>query len=143
MDISEVPNRIGHGYIPIEVLGLEFLDTEYAIAHHRLEVFHHKGLKCANEGCNEEGVYVIKGQQRSKKGRLGSMHIDVYTKDFKLMTVDHIIPRSSGGPDLLWNKQPMCEYCNTRKGSNIPKGLEAEALELSEKLKKSQEVECQ
>jgi len=36
-----------------------------------------------------------------------------------LMTKDHIIPRSKGGPNTMENYQTMCEYCNRRKGSRL------------------------
>jgi hypothetical protein len=32
-------------------------------------------------------------------------------------TLDHIIPRSRGGPDILENTVAVCAYCNTAKGS--------------------------
>lgn len=35
------------------------------------------------------------------------------------LTVDHIIPRSRGGLDILANLQTLCERCNQRKGSRI------------------------
>ena len=39
------------------------------------------------------------------------------TKDLIEMNVDHIIPRSRGGGEGLYNKQPMCVPCNTSKGT--------------------------
>lgn len=36
-----------------------------------------------------------------------------------MMTKDHIIPRSRGGPNLMWNYQTMCQPCNSRKGCKI------------------------
>ena len=37
----------------------------------------------------------------------------------RLMTVDHIIPKSMGGSHNLSNLQPMCVRCNGKKGSKI------------------------
>ena len=47
--------------------------------------------------------------------KAGGFHVDLYTEEFELMTIDHIIPRSKGGKDELINLQPMCNTCNARK----------------------------
>ncbi len=48
-------------------------------------------------------------------------HFNLYhqTKDGELilMTKDHIIPRSKGGPNMQANYQTMCCLCNTKKGN--------------------------
>lgn len=80
--------------------------------HRRLGVFFHKGTECANPECNRVGTRLIYG-----KNRAGQIHLDVYTEDLTLMTVDHVIPRSLGGSDHLSNKEPMCRPCNERKGN--------------------------
>lgn len=103
----EVPTRIGHGYIPLKMLPLKELETKYS-RHKRLKVFHNKGLKCVT--CDKTGVYLIAARDRG-----GSIHVDVYTKDFNLMTVDHIKPKSKGGTYDLENLDPMCAKCNTNK----------------------------
>lgn len=33
------------------------------------------------------------------------------------LDVDHIIPKSKGGPDALWNLQGLCYHCNRSKGN--------------------------
>jgi 5-methylcytosine-specific restriction endonuclease McrA len=33
------------------------------------------------------------------------------------MTVDHIIPQIKGGDSSLSNLEPMCIFCNNKKGS--------------------------
>lgn len=40
-----------------------------------------------------------------------------------LMTKDHILPRSHGGTDNLYNLQTMCVNCNQSKRSEIPKDI--------------------
>jgi len=36
-----------------------------------------------------------------------------------LMTKDHIVPKSKGGPNAMFNYQLMCQKCNSRKGDII------------------------
>ena len=86
---------------------MEELKTKYS-RHKRLKVFHNKGLKCIS--CDRIGKYLI-----ATKDRGGSIHIDVYTEKFKLMTVDHIKPKSKGGTYDIENLDPMCAKCNTKK----------------------------
>lgn len=104
---KKIPKKIGHGYIPIKVLPLSELHTKYS-THKRLRVFHHKGLKCVS--CDKVGVHLIIGKDKG-----GSLHVDLYTKNFELMTIDHIKPKSKGGDDSLENLDPMCESCNSKK----------------------------
>ncbi len=107
-----------NGGILTEILPLSELYTVYR-EHHRLTVFVHKGRKCVN--CDREGVLLLVTEGR------GGIHVDLYTDDFVLMTVDHIVPKSVGKlmgwtdeeiEDLL-NKQPMCEPCNGSKGCKL------------------------
>ena len=42
----------------------------------------------------------------------------LFTQDFVPMTIDHIIPRSKGGPNNQGNKQIMCYNCNAEKGDS-------------------------
>lgn len=44
-------------------------------------------------------------------------HLNAYSSDHVMMTRDHIVPRSAGGPDELANYQLMCSPCNKAKGS--------------------------
>ena len=108
-NIIKVPRKIGHGYKPIKILPIVDLHTDFT-RHKRLKVFHHKGLKCVN--CEREGKYLI-----AAKDNGGNMHIDLYTKDFELMTIDHIKPKSIGGTYDIENLDPMCAYCNTKKSN--------------------------
>ena len=109
-----IPSKLGHNFTFVELLSLELLHSRFA-NHRRLRVFHHHGRKCVNEHCQKEGIYLIKAQNTD-----GGFHIDLYTADFELMTIDHIIPKSKGGTNTLENLQPMCHTCNTHKADKIP-----------------------
>ena len=39
--------------------------------------------------------------------------------DEVLMTVDHILPKSKGGPHHIDNFQPMCMPCNMKKADKL------------------------
>ena len=114
-EMVEVPNKIGHNYIPIKILPIEELQTKYS-RHKRLKVFAFKGLKCVK--CPREGKYLIAAKDRS-----GAIHVDLYTKDFELMTVDHIKPKRLGGTYDIENLDPMCCFCNTKKGGDYDENL--------------------
>lgn len=85
-------------------------------SHRRLQVYFHKGTKCAHPGCTHKGTRLI--QTRYPKG--GGLHWDVYTDDLVLMTVDHILPKSLGGDNDLANYRPMCAHHNHTRGSLTP-----------------------
>lgn len=112
----------------IEILPLSELYTVYR-DHERLEVFARKGLYCAT--CHRRGtLLLVTEEKRNKHGNLGQIHVDLYTDDFILMTVDHIVPFSISKDDTLENKQPMCEPCNLSKGC---KAISNEQLALNRK----------
>ncbi len=114
----------------IAFLPISDLYTEYA-DHERLRVFANKGLECV--GCNHVGTFLIISRETSKykesrqRNSVGSVHVDVYTDDFTMMTVDHIVPRAvckqlgwtSEQIEHLDNKQPMCYKCNSKKSDNL------------------------
>lgn len=83
-------------------------------------VFAHKGRKCRQ--CGIEGTVVVHWQEFVNP----TDHYDLaaYTPEGQLvmMTLDHHIPRSFGGPKTLANLNPMCYPCNQRKKNAIPVG---------------------
>lgn len=96
--------------------------------HRRLQVFVEKGRECVV--CGREGTLLIVLRSMKRHGEKdvsGSLYIDLFTDDFVLMTVDHIIPKKVckelelgfGIMESLDNKQPMCEHCNGSKGHRL------------------------
>lgn len=95
-------------YKIVEVLPIT--ELERFKDHKRMRVFYEKGCKCVRCGLKATQLaYGINNQ--------GQKHLDLYTKNFYPLTVDHIKPKSKGGSDDLENLQPMCVGCNTRKGN--------------------------
>ena len=83
----------------------------------RLQTFKFKGIRCAK--CGIEGSYF--SVDRFGRVRPDSPpHLNLYAvNEFGhsvLMTHDHIIPKSKGGADELYNTQTMCVNCNVEKG---------------------------
>jgi hypothetical protein len=107
------PQILGHKYTFHELLDITLLQTKFS-THRRLRVFFHHGTTCINNSCSKEGIYLIKA-----KNNAGGFHIDLYTENFEMMTIDHIIPKSKGGNNDINNLQPMCNTCNTKKADTI------------------------
>lgn len=108
-----------NGKLLVEVLPLNDMYTVYR-EHRRLKVFVHKGRQCVR--CKREGVLLL--VTKETKGKRPALHVDLYTEDFVLMTVDHITPKyickkagwSKRAMEAVKNKQTMCEPCNNKKG---------------------------
>lgn len=113
------------GFLPIADL------YRYYATHERLQVFAEKGCICV--ACGRVGTFLALGRetrdnrQSRRQKSVGRVHIDLYTDDFVLMTVDHIVPKHEARLlewtkkeiESLDNKQPMCEPCNGSKGSKL------------------------
>lgn len=111
-DFIKVPMILGNCFTPRFALNIDRL-PDYK-DHRRLTVFYNKGLQCVVPGCTRVGTWLIMGE-----GVFRDRHLDLYTKDFHMMTVDHIHPKSQGGGEELENKQPMCRWHNSRKSDKI------------------------
>lgn len=85
----------------------------------RYKTFYQKGIKCVC--CGREGAYFKLDIERGKDvTETNRRHFNLYADDGTLMTKDHIIPKSKGGPDRVDNMQTMCVYCNKAKGNTCP-----------------------
>jgi len=129
--------KLPHGKELLSFLPLAELYTEYQF-HERLQVFVEKGRECV--ACGRVGTLLALGRETGdakytrKRKSHGRVHIDLYTDDFVLMTVDHIIPKkvckelgwSDEMIESLDNKQPMCDSCNNGKGHKLVSDEELE-----------------
>lgn len=92
-----------------------------------------EGLYFAKERCVKRNTHYIKGGHglkivtfslKERNGELPNWHLNLYgmREDGRevMITKDHIMPRSKGGQDVMWNYQTMCQWCNSRKGCKIP-----------------------
>ena len=81
-------------------------------------------------------------EYHGKFGEYSKPHLNAYTSHGHMLTMDHIVPKSSNGPTTLDNAQTMCERCNKLKKSRIisPKELLKE-ITISKRKKKAKASE--
>lgn len=66
-----------------------------------------------------EGKLNVK-QWRDLKRKYGYMCLCCKRQEPEIsLTIDHVIPLSKGGLNIIGNIQPLCGYCNKSKGSKI------------------------
>ena len=94
----------------IKEYDLEKLE-QYA-THRRLQTFYDHGTECVYFGCSAKGTKLVQW-----KANDNSIHMDLFTDDDVMMTVEHVIPRSLGGKNHISNYLPACQRCNERRGT--------------------------
>ena len=78
-----------------------------------------KSLKCAS--CGIVGS-TFRLQTYRNKSENPTAHFNLYAvvgNEVRLMTKDHVIPKSKGGLNNQKNYVTMCDKCNCEKGSNL------------------------
>ncbi len=93
-----------------------------------LELVRRFGPFCVS--CGLEGTKYALGLCKD-----GSKHWDLYSDDGSALNIDHIYPRSKGGPDHIDNYQLMCKVCNSNKGVQVPEHLSGVVYEKRKKKK--------
>lgn len=86
----------------------------------RLLTYYCWGVACCVPGCKISGEYFA--VERSVNQRTSKYHLNLYGRDGDrevMMTSDHKLPRSKGGPDGIMNRQPMCYPHNAKKGNQL------------------------
>lgn len=111
--------------------GVKLIESNYRRSH-RLQSLVKLGNICVN--CGLEGTKFMIGVDRGS-GR----HLDLYSDDDTMMTIDHIFPKSKGGKNRMDNYQLMCKPCNETKADTV----EPPKLDSYEEFNESLQIEKQ
>ena len=121
-------------------LGIDLSQKAVELVNHRLrdfmgDLFHSRLVTARNDIPRRTDIgapihyrknrHVLFGQQ---EGRCQGCQTEF---PFRILEVDHIIPRSRGGSDHLDNLQLLCAHCNRIKGNRSQEYLVARLQELS------------
>lgn len=86
----------------------------------RMRVLSRTPCACADCGIPASFVAV----ERTLGAHQTGYHINVYAIDANgkevMLTHDHVIPKSKGGPSTLENGQVLCSRCNFKKADTLP-----------------------
>lgn len=111
-------------YIQLEDARYNIFDVK--VSSLRLELFR-QNPKCV--GCHRVGsLWILEAHRHKEPPHLNLYHVgeeecgewkNLCKDGLVMMTKDHIIPRSKGGPTNLENLQTMCAICNGKKGDQL------------------------
>lgn len=91
-------------------------------------LFAEQGRECV--GCGIEGVmFIIETEFKDKRPHATLYAVDD-NGDVRLMTKDHIIPKSKGGINRQSNYQVMCQKCNNEKADKVDAEIAQILMEL-------------
>ena len=81
----------------------------------RMRVFHTHGTVCAY--CGEKGTHFAV-ERAELSDDIRQWHLNLYSDDGVMLTFDHVMPKSKGGPNTLDNAQTLCYPCNQEKSDH-------------------------
>lgn len=110
----------------------------------RYRCYFKKGTNCVK--CGKKGLYFAVERNKTAP-KIAYYHLNLYAVsnvgNEKMITIDHIIPKSKGGiRNQLSNHQPMCEHCNREKADYLPgepRRISKRALKKLERREKAKE----
>jgi hypothetical protein len=107
-----------HRKYPVVIFGKQEV-IDMSMGSQRYQMFATKGVRCVR--CGITGSYFA--IERGMKNNPMKFHFNLYGKDEKgreiMLTKDHILPRSKGGKNMLFNYQPLCYKCNHEKANKV------------------------
>lgn len=74
------------------------------------------GTECVR--CGKKALVAYHETNGSRKKHY-NLYADVLGTKSAMLTLDHIVPVSKGGPSELSNYQCLCSACNAKKGNTI------------------------
>lgn len=82
----------------------------------------HPNGKISCACCSRKATHVVEWRYNKQKAK--HVHANFFSQDsttgvMTLMTKDHILPKSMGGPGWLINLRAMCQVCNMARANHI------------------------